>query len=258
MPSPAPQELRQNPSPRRFAGRHPRTPRASPLRQGHPAASHRHRHARAPPCGGCTPRRASRCARCCRANSQACSCGRRMIRQSVSGLTIRSCAFFIKTRARSGAKPASTFADRALACAAPEVGPSQALESEPAAGSFVHDMFCIKLTWPGESIVSGDYVFHEQSQWDRRNLRCRAQIELRLRQRYSQREAENAPRRSASARCTASGTRRKNQAAAATFTAASASEVRVSSVFFSSCRVSSSSRTASLMPSCCAHCFSVP
>jgi hypothetical protein len=36
-----------------------------------------------------------------------------MIRQSVSGLAIRSCALFIW--ARSDAKPAATFADRARA-----------------------------------------------------------------------------------------------------------------------------------------------
>src|SRR5712691_10068691 len=58
-------------------------------------------------------------------------------------------------------------------------------------------------------------------------------------------------------RCTASGTRR-NQAAAARLTAASASVVRLASVFFSSCRVWSSSWAASFMPSWVAHCFSVP
>jgi hypothetical protein len=47
-------------------------------------------------------------------------------------------------------------------------------------------------------------------------------------------------------------------AAAARLTSASASEVRLSSVFRSSCSVSSSNRTASFRPSCCAHCFSVP
>jgi hypothetical protein len=33
-------------------------------------------------------------------------------------------------------------------------------------------MICsnIKLTWARESTVSGDYVFHQQSQWDQRNL----------------------------------------------------------------------------------------
>jgi hypothetical protein len=39
--------------------------------------------------------------------------GTRMIRQSVGGLAIRSCALLIKG-ARSDAKPGSTFADRAL------------------------------------------------------------------------------------------------------------------------------------------------
>src|SRR5260370_30188392 len=37
-----------------------------------------------------------------------------MIRQSVSGLATRSCAISIFFRARSDAKPAPTFADRAL------------------------------------------------------------------------------------------------------------------------------------------------
>jgi hypothetical protein len=54
------------------------------------------------------------------------------------------------------------------------------------------------------------------------------------------------------------GEGKKNQAAAARLTAASARVVRLSSVFFSSCRVWSSSLTASFMPSCVAHCFSVP
>jgi hypothetical protein len=46
--------------------------------------------------------------------------------------------FSKKMRARSGAKPASTFADRALACAPLPVG---SLSGEPAASPFVHDMF---------------------------------------------------------------------------------------------------------------------
>ena len=50
----------------------------------------------------------------------------------------------------------------------------------------------------------------------------------------------------------------QHHAAAARLTAASASEVKVWSVFFSSCSVSSSNRTASFMPSCWAHCLSVP
>jgi|GEM_PF-4752557 len=58
--------------------------------------------------------------------------------------------------------------------------------------------------------------------------------------------------------CTAEPGHERNHAAAATFTADSASWVRLSSVFFSSCRVASSRGTASLIPSCWAHCFSVP
>ena len=44
-------------------------------------------------------------------------------------------------------------------------------------------MICsnIKLTWPEESIVSGVYVFHEQSQWDRRNLWRPARIKASTR-----------------------------------------------------------------------------
>jgi hypothetical protein len=50
--------------------------------------------------------------------------------------------FLNKRRARSGAKPVSTFADRALACAAPlEVLAVHWVLIEPVAGSIVHDMF---------------------------------------------------------------------------------------------------------------------
>ena len=51
--------------------------------------------------------------------------------------------FFNEMRARLDAKPASTFADRALACAAPQedVWAITVRYSEPAAGPFVHDMF---------------------------------------------------------------------------------------------------------------------
>jgi hypothetical protein len=97
VPPPAPQGPRQNPSPRHFADPLPRIPRASHPRRGRPAVSHQRRHVRAPLCQACTDRHAPRCARCCRAKSQACSCVRRMIRQSVSGLATRSCSFSIKS-----------------------------------------------------------------------------------------------------------------------------------------------------------------
>jgi hypothetical protein len=47
-----------------------------------------------------------------------------------------------KMGARSDAKPASTFADRARACAAPyEFWATAGSLNKPASGSFVHDMF---------------------------------------------------------------------------------------------------------------------
>ncbi len=50
--------------------------------------------------------------------------------------------FSNKMSARSDAKPDSTFADRARACAAPqEFGLPNLVQGEPEAGSFVHDMF---------------------------------------------------------------------------------------------------------------------
>ena len=71
--------------------------------------------------------------------------------------------FLNEMRARSDAKPASTFADRALALrrsSGRRLGRTVRY-SEPAAGSFVHDMFYIKLTSPKESILSGGYDFRE-------------------------------------------------------------------------------------------------
>jgi hypothetical protein len=137
---PAPQGPRQTRSPRHFAGRLRRTPRASPPGRGRPAASHPRRHGRAPPCRAGTHRRAPRCARCCRAKSQACSCVRRLIRQSVSGLATRSCAFSIKGE-RDRAQNRFPLLLIALSHAPLLWWAIHWVLIEPVAGSIVHDMF---------------------------------------------------------------------------------------------------------------------
>jgi hypothetical protein len=64
-----------------------------------------------------------------------------MIRQSVSGLTTRSCAF-LKKWERDRTQNRRPLLLIALACAAPHLFWAIAGSlNEPAAGSFVHDMF---------------------------------------------------------------------------------------------------------------------
>jgi hypothetical protein len=69
--------------------------------------------------------------------------------------------FFNKKRARSDAKPASTFADRARACAAPSGLGHHRFPVNPRLAHLFMICSNIKLTWPTESIGSGIYVFRE-------------------------------------------------------------------------------------------------
>src|SRR5258708_7139297 len=75
--------------------------------------------------------------------------------------------FFNKMRARSNAKSASTFADRALASrrSLQDVGPSQVLSVNPQAAHLFMICSNIKLRWPEESIAIGVHNFRKQSQW---------------------------------------------------------------------------------------------